>query len=72
MDKATIIRLIVMLLAWINAFLAEKGINAPVIGEETVSLGVAFAISLWTAWKDNPISRKAIENEKYLKEKGLK
>lgn len=66
MDKATTIRLIVLVLAWVNAFAAKKGYNLPVIGEDTVALGVAFASSLWATWKDNDITKKARERKEQL------
>lgn len=66
MDKSTVIRLIVLALAWANTFAANKGYNLPVIGEETVSLGVAFVWSLWTAWKDNDVTDAAIQRKKAL------
>ncbi|WP_368502813.1 hypothetical protein AB3N04_00315 (plasmid) [Alkalihalophilus sp. As8PL] len=38
----------------------------PHTDETIVSLGVAFAIFLWTAWKDNDITKEAIANKKIL------
>lgn len=72
MNKGTVTRLTLMLLAWINSALAGTAYDISWIDEETISLLVAFGFSAWAAWKDNPVTQKSVENDKYLKRKGLK
>jgi SPP1 family holin len=64
MDKSTVVRVIVFFLAWLNTLLANTAYDLSWINEESVSLFVAFVWSLWTGWKDNDITKKAIEAKK--------
>ena len=72
MNKGTWVRIIAFFLAWINTVLAQWGYNLPNIGEEFISIVIAAAISIWTGWKNNSVTKKAIHNEKFLKNKGMK
>ena len=72
MDKGTWIRIITFFLAWINTVLAQWGYDLPNISEEFISIVIAAVVSIWAGWKDNAVTKKAIHNEKFLKNKGMK
>jgi len=72
LDKGTWVRIIAFFLAWINTVLAQWGYDLPNVSEEFISIVIAAAISVWTGWKDNSVTKKAIHNENFLKNKGLK
>lgn len=70
-DKQTIIRTVILIIALINAVLQMFGIKTLPIDNELVSdtvsvvLLLAGAISSW--WKNNSFSEKARLADKYLK-----
>lgn len=67
MDKALLVRLIVFVFAWLNQYLVQKGLQPlPLVGEEEAAFAIAFAISVWTLWKNNNITKKARENQEKL------
>lgn len=74
-QKVVIIRTVVLLIAWLNQYLAFKGISPlPFTDEEMgvgVSLVITFVISMWSWWKNNDITRRARTRTEYLKNKGL-
>jgi len=72
MNKGTWIRIIAFFLAWINTVLAQWGYDLPNISEEFISIVIAAVVSIWAGWKDNAVTKKAIHNEKFLKNKGMK
>ena len=72
MNKGTWVRIIAFFLAWINTVLAQWGYDLPNISEEFISIVVAAIVSVWTGWKNNNVTKKAIRNEKFLKNKGMK
>jgi SPP1 family holin len=54
LDRGTVARAIVFLLAWINSFLASKGLHTiPVLDEQTVAMFIAFGVSAYTFYKHN-------------------
>lgn len=71
-SKDVWVRIIVFILAWINTGLAKLGYALPYIGEEFIAIVIAAVVSVWTGWKDNDITKKAIEKKARLKklEKG--
>lgn len=62
-DKAMVIRTLLFLLAWLNQFLVVNGYSPlPFDNEQAeviISSVITFALSLWTWWKNNDITRKA-------------
>lgn len=71
-DKATVIRTAVLVLAIINNVLALMGKSPLPIGDqeltEIISYGFTVAASLWTWWKNNSFTTAAIEGDKKMKE----
>lgn len=70
MDKGSIVRIVVYLIAWISSLLVAKG-KAPLQIDETyVTLAVTFVISSWAVWKNNylgwkgRLQKKALAKEK--------
>ena len=73
MDKATLVRLIVFALAWVNAALAQKGLTTlPVLDETQVAFAVTFIVSLWTAVRHNFLGKKGKIQKEVLEQKNLK
>lgn len=75
--KDTIIRLIVLALVLLNQILCSTGVINFEIEEDKIYEGVStiatIFISLWTAWKNNSITKDAIKADEYLaKLKGTK
>lgn len=72
MDKNSIVRLIVILLTWVNAWLASKGYEKiPHIDDATISMIIAGAASVWGFVKHNFIGKKGAEQKAVLKDNGL-
>lgn len=53
MDKSTIIRIVLFVLAYVNAFLAAHNYQTITLDEKTVGILVAFAISAYGFYKHN-------------------
>jgi SPP1 family holin len=54
LDKGTVARAIVFVLAWVNSFLASNGLHTiPVLDEQTVAMFIAFGVSAYTFYKHN-------------------
>lgn len=75
--KDTIIRLIVLALVLLNQVLCSAGVINFEVEEDKIYEGVStlatIFISLWTAWKNNSITKNAIKADEYLnKLKGTK
>lgn len=66
-DQGTIIRMIFFILSWANAALANAGYqHLPLVTEEGVAVVVAFAVSVWTYWKNNNHTKAAQNAQVYL------
>ena len=73
MNKATILRFSILILALINQFLASKGISPIPVDEETISTIITAVIGLYVAYKDNPTSKEGKwANQKLQKYKAEK
>ena len=75
--KDTIIRLIVLALVLLNQVLCSTGVINFEVEEDKIYEGAStlatIFISLWTAWKNNSITKNAIKADEYLnKLKGTK
>lgn len=70
MKISTIIRTLVLAVALINQVLASKGISPLPIDdaqiESVVSIVFTIVASIWSWWKNNDITKKAIGNTKRL------
>jgi SPP1 family holin len=73
MDKASVTRMIVLVITLINAVLNIMGYETiPVEFGEQLSAIVLVLVGLWTAWKNNYISQRGKAQKQVLEEKGLK
>jgi len=76
MDKGSITRTVLLLLALINQGLTMTGHSVIPVDEEAIkqmiSYGFLGAASLWAWWKNNFISNKGKKQKEALEEKGLK
>ncbi|MEK1828854.1 phage holin [Priestia megaterium] len=53
-DRATLIRVIVFVLAWFNQYLTANGLQPlPVLSEEAVSSVITLIVSVWTLGTNN-------------------
>lgn len=71
MDKGTITRTVLLVVALVNQFLVLKGIT-PIDEQATAEfLSYVFTVGAasWAWWKDNDITKTAIERKKELKKK---
>ena len=67
MDKMTIARAVVFVLAWLNGFLASRGYKTlPVIDETQIAFAIAFVVSLYTAVKHNFFGKKGKAQKQVL------
>ncbi len=57
MDKGTILRFTVLILALVNQVLAVKGISPIPVDEETISTIITIIASIIVAYKDNPVTK---------------
>ncbi|HDA0569808.1 TPA: phage holin [Staphylococcus aureus] len=67
MDAKVITRYIVLILALVNQFLANKGISPIPVDDETISSIILTVVALYTTYKDNPTSQEG--NQKLKKYK---
>ncbi|MDW3788520.1 phage holin [Staphylococcus saprophyticus] len=68
MNTGTIVRTIILALAWINQILAINHISPIPIDEVTISSVITGLASLWTWWKNNNFTHAAKEADNKLKE----
>ena len=68
MNKATILRFSLLILALINQFLANKGVSPIPVDEETISMIITSAIGLYVAYKDNPTSKEGKQANEHMKQ----
>ena len=72
MEVKVIARYIVLIMAIVNQFLANRGLSPIPVDEETISTIVLAGIGLYTAWKDNPTSKEGQWANKKLKNTKLR
>lgn len=72
-ESATIARTIVLIFSLINMVITMLGLNPLPFSEDEVYTAVtcilAVAAALWSWWKDNNITQKALERKARLEEK---
>lgn len=72
MDKGTFIRTIILGMVWLNVLLEQNGLQPiPLLNEESVAVVIAFAVSIWTWFKNNYITAKGLKQKKVLQDEGL-
>lgn len=72
-NKETIVRTIVLVLALFNNVLTLCGKNPLPFSDEELYLGVSSVVTvfvtLWAWWKNNSFTQNAIEADEFLREK---
>lgn len=58
MEAKVMARYVVLILALVNQFLANKGISPIPVDEESISSIILTVIALYTTYKDNPTSQE--------------
>jgi SPP1 family holin len=72
MDKASVGRIVVLVIVLMNAVLNLFGYETiPVEFGEHVTALLLIVISVWTAWKNNYLSKRGQAQKKALQDKGL-
>jgi SPP1 family holin len=72
MDKASVTRVVALVIVLINAVLNLFGFQTiPTEFGEHISAVLLIAISLWSAWKNNYLSQKGGLQKKALQAQGL-
>jgi SPP1 family holin len=67
MDKASIARIVTLIIVLINAVLNLLGYQTiPTEFGEHISAVILLAVSLWTAWKNNYLSKKGKAQKEVL------
>lgn len=76
MDKNSLVRTIILVIALVNQVLSAAGKSPLPIEDETVdmliSTGFTVVVSIWTWWKNNYISSKGIKQKEALEKLDLK
>lgn len=68
LTKGSALRYIVLLLALINQWLADKGLSPIPVDEETISTIITTVVGLYVAYKDNPVTKEGKKANDELKE----
>jgi SPP1 family holin len=72
MDKASIARVVTLVIVLVNAVLNIAGFETiPTEFGDDLSAVLLMVVSLWTAWKNNYLSRKGRAQKEALEQKGL-
>lgn len=75
MDKPSLLRTIILIIALLNQVLVSFNISPIPISDDQVevlvSTGFTVVISLWTWWKNNYISKKGQKQKEVLQQHGL-
>lgn len=71
--KEAIIRVIILGITWLNAILTATGKNPIPFDEsavtEVLSYIISGAVAVWTWWKNNNVTQKAIDRDHLAKMK---
>ncbi|RIL24773.1 phage holin [Staphylococcus gallinarum] len=65
------VRFIVLILALINQWLATKNISPIPVDEDSISSILLTIVALYTAYKDNPVTKEGHEANIEMKQKKL-
>lgn len=73
MDKASVTRVVALVIVLVNAVLNIAGFETiPTEFGDDLSAVLLMIVSLWTAWKNNYLSRKGKAQKETLEKAGLK
>lgn len=65
MDRGTQIRTVLMILSWINMYLARKGMSPIPVNEEEIGLILMIGTSIWAWWKNNNFTKNAQQAQEF-------
>ncbi|EHJ08452.1 phage holin [Staphylococcus simiae] len=68
MDKGTIVRTILLVITWINQFLAIKHISPIPVDEVFISTVITGIVSIVTWWKNNNFTHAAKKGQQRIYE----
>lgn len=68
MDTGTIVRTILLILAWVNQALALNHISPIPVDEVTISTLITGVVSLVAWWKNNNFTHAAKKGQKVIKQ----
>jgi SPP1 family holin len=72
MDKASVTRVVALAIVLVNAVLNLFGYKTiPTEFGEHISAALLIVMSLWTAWKNNYLSKRGQSQKKALQAQGL-
>jgi SPP1 family holin len=70
-EKSTIVRLVIQIVALLNTVLTMQGKPILNLSDETITQGVNIAITIfawaWGYWKNNSFTNEALHADAYLK-----
>lgn len=70
-EKSTIVRLVIQIVALLNTVLTMQGNHILNLSDETITQGVNIAITIlawaWGYWKNNSFTHEAVQADAYLK-----
>ncbi|NMK72205.1 phage holin [Staphylococcus capitis] len=67
-DTGTIVRTILLILAWVNQILAMNHISPIPVDEMTISTVITGVFSLWAWWKNNNFTHAAKKGQEKIHE----
>ena len=67
-DKGTMVRTILLILAWVNQILAMNHISPIPVDEMTISTVITGVFSLWAWWKNNNFTHAAKKGQEKIHE----
>lgn len=72
MDKATVIRTLVLVVALANQFLVAFGLSPFPFTAQEIEVGLSYTFTviatLWAWWKNNSVTAEAHEADDYMRE----
>ncbi|MBN6825323.1 MULTISPECIES: phage holin [Staphylococcus] len=68
MDNGTLVRTILLILAWVNQILAMNHISPIPVDEMTISTVITGVFSLWAWWKNNNFTHAAKKGQEKIHE----
>lgn len=67
-DNGTLVRTILLILAWVNQILAMNHISPIPVDEMTISTVITGVFSLWAWWKNNNFTHAAKKGQEKIHE----
>lgn len=73
MDKASVARMVALVLVLVNAVANILGYETipEELGGEIITAAILFVVGIWTAWKNNYLARKGLKQKEVLKKNNL-